>query len=302
MDVFQPALDMYAAGATPNPDISCNREIKFGKLFDKLKSRSNDKKWWLATGHYARSAISTKTGRPVLLRSQDPNKDQTLFLSQISQESLVHTIFPLARFTKPEIREMAKSLLPEKIATKPDSQGLCFVEPCSGRHFSTFLKDYLPPPTSASVCLEDGRVVGHHPSIWLATIGERSRLNFRRSQQLNPGGQWYVAAKSVSPPSYTIVPGKDHPMLYSRSLIASHWKWIDENENWDGESLVAQIRHRQTPLPCTVNSLGHGRMKVNFEVEGGVYGVTPGQAVGVWYGERCLGGGNIESSTDIRST
>jgi tRNA-5-taurinomethyluridine 2-sulfurtransferase len=300
-EVFQPALDMYAAGATPNPDISCNREIKFGKLFQNLKARTTEQSWWLATGHYARSARNTKTGKSVLLRSQDLNKDQTFYLSQISQESLSRTLFPLAKFTKPQVREMAKSLLPGKIASKPDSQGLCFVEPSSGRHFSTFLKEYLPPPTPATVKLEDGRIVGNHPSLWLATIGERSRLNFRESQRLNPGGQWYVAAKSSNPPSYTIVPRIDHPMLYSRELIAKEWKWINEDEAWSGERPVAQIRHRQTPVPCAIERLMDGRVKVRFEDAEGVYGVTPGQAVAVWSGERCLGGGIIESSTDIRS-
>jgi tRNA-specific 2-thiouridylase len=190
---------------------------------------------------------------------------------------------------------MAKSRLPSQIAEKPDSQGLCFVEPSSGRHFSTFLKDYLSPTESATVTLENGHVVGTHPSIWLATIGERSRLNFRESQKLNPGGHWYVAQKSKSPPSYVIVPGKDHPMLYSHTLIARDWKWIGE-ERWCSAGLVAQVRHRQTPVGCAIEKLGNNAVRIVFDTEKGVYGVTPGQAVAVWQDELCLGGGIIESA------
>jgi tRNA-5-taurinomethyluridine 2-sulfurtransferase len=305
-EVFQPALDMYFTGSTPNPDIACNREIKFGKLFDRLNTRHSHQMWWLATGsaslsvtdigHYARSAINSRTGKSVLLRSKDTNKDQTFYLSQISQRSLSRSLFPLSNLTKPEIRKLAKSYLPAHIADKPESQGLCFVEPSMGRHFSTFLKDYLPAPQKASITLENGKVVGEHPSIWLATIGARSRLNFKESQRLNPGGQWYIASKSISPPSYVIVPGQDHPRLFSRSLIAKDWRWIDENEmmTWDG--LVAQIRHRQEPIGCTLQRQDANKIKVNFKSEKGVYGVTPGQAIAVWLEERCLGGGIIESA------
>ena len=246
--------------------------------------------------HYARSATCSRTGKSVLLRSQDLNKDQTFYLSQISQMALARTLFPLARFTKPQTREMAKSLLPSRIAEKPDSQGLCFVEPSSGRHFSTFLKEYLPAPQSAVVCLENGEVVGKHPSIWLATVGERSRLNFRESQRLNPGGQWYIASKESSPPRYIIVPGNDHPLLFKGTVFAKNWKWIDDDEDWTAKGLVAQIRHRQTPIPCNLELLGPGLVKVEFEIEEGVYGVTPGQAVAVWSSERCLGGGVIASA------
>jgi tRNA U34 2-thiouridine synthase MnmA/TrmU len=234
------------------------------------------------------------TGKAVLLRSKDPGKDQTFYLSQISQEALSRTIFPLAQFTKSQVRQLAKSMLPSHIAEKPDSQGLCFVEPSNGRHFSTFLKDYLPQPRPAVVRLETGEVVGEHPSIWLATIGERSRLNFRLSQIRNPGGQWYVAGKSIEPPSYTIVPGRDHSALYSRSLIARGWRWIDKDENWTVSGLVAQVRHRAEPVRCSVEYVSKDNVRITFENEEGVYGVTPGQAVAIWLNDRCLGGGIID--------
>jgi len=248
----------------------------------------------LMVGHYARSAVNAVTGRAVLLRSKDPNKDQTFYLSQVSQSSLERTLFPLWKYTKPEIRVLAKSLLPSHIAQKPDSQGLCFVEPSSGRHFSTFLKDYLPPPEPAEVVLENGKVVGHHNSIWTVTVGERSRLSFKESQRLNPGGQWYVAEKQTQPPRYVIVPGKDHPKLFSRGLVARDWKWIDEEEDWTQKGMVTQIRHRQRPIKCGVEVSGE-KVVVEFEGEE-VYGVTPGQAVAVWLDERCLGGGIIENA------
>ena len=250
----------------------------------------------LMTGHYARSATSTITGKAVLLRSRDSNKDQTFYLSQVPQRALARTVFPLGHFTKPEIRQAAKSYLPRQIAEKPDSQGLCFVEPSQKKHFSSFLQEYLPVPEPTVVRLENGESVGAHSGIWHVTIGERSRLNFKKSQKLHPGGHWYVAAKSNSPPSYTIVPGRDHPMLYSRALIAKNWRWIDEDETYEGSGAVAQIRHREAPVACTVERLNKDRVRVNFDIERGVYGATPGQAVAVWLDERCLGGGTIEKA------
>lgn len=247
-------------------------------------------------GHYARSATCTITGKAVLLRSRDTNKDQTFYLSQISQESLAKSIFPLANYTKPEIRDMAKSLLPAHIAEKPESQGLCFVEPSSGRHFSNFLQDYLPAPKPVTVMLENGHVVGQHSGIWHVTVGQRSRLNFKESQRLNPGGQWYVASKSTSPPSYVIVPGRDHPKLFSRGLIAKNWKWIDEDEDCHVEGLVAQIRHREAPVRCTMQRLDMNMVRIAFDDQRGLYGVTPGQAVAIWSKERCIGGGIIEKA------
>ena len=191
---------------------------------------------------------------------------------------------------------MAKSNLPSHIAEKPDSQGLCFVEPSSGRHFSSFLQDYLPPSKPVTVKLENGTVVGLHSAIWHVTIGQKSRLTFRESQRLNPGGQWYVASKCSSPPSYVIVPGRDHPLLYSNGLIARNWRWIDEGEDCNVEGLVAQIRHRENPVGCTVERLEKDHVRIRFDSVDGVYGVTPGQAVAVWLDDRCLGGGIIENA------
>ena len=170
------------------------------------------------------------------------------------------------------------------------------MEPSNGRHFSTFLQDYLPPAEPAAVKLDDGRLVGQHSAIWHVTIGQRSRLNFRESQKLNPGGQWYVASKSSSPPSYVIVPGRDHPKLFSKGLIARNWRWIDKDEDCNVEGLVAQIRHRERPIMCKVERVEDAKMRVKFHDVNGVYGVTPGQAVAVWLGERCLGGGIIEKA------
>ena len=310
---------MYAAGETPNPDVACNREIKFGKLFERLQSRHHSQEqWWVATGfvhsypfidpgHYARSAISTRTGKAVLLRSKDPAKDQTFFLSQISQKALKRTLFPLANWTKHELRGYATSYLPRPIAEKPDSQGLCFVSlsksispvprfsRSQGRHFSDFLREYLPSSEPAIVTLEDGQVVGTHDCIFHVTIGERARLNFGNSQKIKPGAKWYIASKSTWPPSYTIVPGLNHPKLYSKALITRDWRWIDDQDDQDYlGGTVAQIRHRQVPVGCVVEKCGDGNIRVSFEDEKGVYGVTPGQAVALYLEDRCLGGGIID--------
>jgi tRNA-5-taurinomethyluridine 2-sulfurtransferase len=293
-EVFQPTLEGFEKGLTPNPDIACNREIKFGKLHEKLESRHSDGNWWLATGHYARSATDPETGKSVLLRPVDRNKDQTFFLSTITQQSLRRTLFPLSHYTKPQVREFAKTLLPSFINEKPESMGLCFVEPTAGPHFSTFLKDFLPLPSPVPLYLENGEQVGMAPSIWHITIGEKSRLDFRKSQQLNPGGRWYVARKTESPAGFVIVPGRDHPSLYGRWLVVSKWKWIDEDEKWEGRPLTAQIRHRQKPIECVLQRMENTKVKLIFTNEKGVYGVPPGQTIAVYDGERVLGGGRIE--------
>ena len=153
----------------------------------------------------------------------------------------------------------------------------------------------MPPPQPAEVILENGQVVGQHKSIWSVTVGARSRLNFKESQKLNPGGQWYVAEKQTCPPRYVIVPGNDHPRLYSTGLVARDWKWIDEEEEWRWhKGMVVQVRHRQKPVRCSVEALGE-RFKVEFVGEE-VYGVAPGQAVAMWLDERCLGGGIVETA------
>jgi tRNA-uridine 2-sulfurtransferase len=186
---------------------------------------------------------------------------------------------------------MAKKHLPLHIATKQSSRGLCFVEP-SERRFSDFLATYLNHPKTASVYLEDGTKVGETYAIWHVTVGERSRLNFKQSQKLNPGGKWYVASKRLDPPSYTIVAGKEHPKMYSGALTAKNWTWIDEEE-YPARGAVVQIRHRQAPLKCRIEDVGEGRVRVQFTHEK-AWGVAQGQAVAVWHHGRCLGGGTIE--------
>jgi tRNA U34 2-thiouridine synthase MnmA/TrmU len=150
----------------------------------------------------------------------------------------------------------------------------------------------LSHPKTTSVYLEDGRKVGETYAIWHVTVGERSRLNFKESQKLNPGGKWYVASKRVDPPSYTIVAGKGHPKMFSGALTAKNWTWIDEEE-FPKRGTVAQIRHRQTPLKCRIEDVGDGRVRVQFTHEK-AWGVAQGQSVAVWYHGRCLGGGTIE--------
>jgi tRNA-5-taurinomethyluridine 2-sulfurtransferase len=245
------------------------------------------------SGHYARAAVSIRTGESVLLRSSAGLKDQTFYLSQIPQHALSQTLFPLSGYTKSSVRKIAKSLLPRQIADKPDSQGLCFVEPASGKHFSTFLNEYIASSKPVKVVLESGLVVGTHPSIWYATIGQRCRLNFKESQQLNPGGQWYIAAKETDPPRYVIVPGKGHPRLWSKAATVRDWRWITSREDTP-RTVIAQIRHRQSPVECEITEVEEGTMSVRFMEE--LYGVTPGQGVAVWDGARCLGGGVIDKS------
>lgn len=248
--VFQPALDLYKNGYTPNPDVDCNSYIKFGSLFKKIqqiiqRKYSDCNKWWVATGHYATVKTHIPTSSSHLLRSKDINKDQCLYLSKISQSSLRRTLFPLSNFTKYQVREIAKKLtLPT--ADKKDSQGLCFVSPNTGRHFANFLSNYLSPQLLKYIDISTGNIlsISSDKGIWSTTIGESSRIHIPQTNKFN--GKWFVANKDVSKGIVYLCKGWDNPALMKNVIYCKSWHWIDSSLEQYGE-LAGQIRHRQEP-------------------------------------------------------
>lgn len=278
--VFTYFLEEYRAGRTPNPDVLCNREIKFGVCFDYARRLGAD---WVATGHYARVQHEPQ---PRLLKGLDPAKDQSYFLHAIDRAALARTLFPIGELHKPAVREIARrETLP--VFDKKDSTGICFI---GERPFAQFLERYLPAQPGA---IEDlaGRVVGQHRGLMYYTLGQRQglRIGGTREGEESP---WYVANKDLARNVLVVVQGHDHPaLLYSR-LEASQLSWLAGEPPDANFHCTAKVRYRQADQPCTV-VIEAGRCQVRFEAA--QRAVTPGQYVVFYDGEACLGGGVIDA-------
>ncbi len=280
-NVFEHFLEEYRAGRTPNPDILCNREIKFRAFLDYALMLGAD---CIATGHYARRG--TDDGRATLLKGLDGNKDQSYFLHAVGTEELGRTLFPVGEIDKPEVRAIAEAQ-DFVTARKKDSTGICFI---GERRFSDFLKQYLPaqPGEIHSV---DGELLGRHQGLMYHTIGQR--------QGLGIGGladhaelPWYVVDKDLERNVLLVAQGNDHPSLFKSRLYAAGVHWVAGDEPPLPMSLKAKIRYRQADQDCRVTALHDGRYQVDFSAP--QRAVTPGQSVVFYDGERCLGGGIIE--------
>ncbi len=280
--VFAYFLDEYRKGRTPNPDVMCNREIKFGQFLDKALSLGAD---LIATGHYAR--LEHRGGTWHLLRSADRNKDQTYFLSQLNQYQLSKTLFPLGRLTKQEVRQIAREAgLPT--AGKKDSTGICFI---GERDFRTFLSHFLPAQPGDIRTL-DGELKGRHQGLMYYTLGQRQGLGIGGG---GTGEPWFVADKDLDHNILYVVQGADHPALYSYGLLATDVNWISGHppakETTGRFSCTAKFRYRQADQAVMLELLPDNRCLVRFEQP--QKAVTPGQAVVFYDGEVCLGGGII---------
>lgn len=298
--VFEPALKHYDMGNTPNPDIACNREVKFGSLVEhirgsllpKLPPNGDDSRWWLATGHYTRAVIDIRSRKTHLMRAADANKDQTYFLSTVEQYALEHCFFPLAPYTKPEVRDLARNLGLHN-AEKEDSQGLCFVSP-ETRRFRDFLSSYLSPGPVTYVDEDGIELMRDNRGLWSSTIGEKSGL------QLNQGspethGKWFVSSKNHLERKIELVRGSNHPKLFKQGAVSTDWIWADYPGMPD--KLLVQLRHRQEPVPCIVHDYGSGNVGLFFEDK--QRSVAPGQHLAVYsYNNVCLGGGTILESIE----
>ena len=289
--VFRYFLDEYRAGRTPNPDVLCNREIKFGVFRDHARRLGGD---LIATGHYARTVQTG--GRTTLLRGADRAKDQSYFLHAVSEEALAATVFPLGDLQKAEVRAIARDHVLD-VHDKKDSTGICFI---GERPFREFLSTYLPA-SPGQMKTPAGDVVGEHHGLMYYTLGQRQGLGIGGRRDASDEA-WYVAAKDVDDNALIVVQG-DHPLRFSDALLASAPSWINgvPERLASGQSLglSAKVRYRQPDQACTVTCEASGKLRVAFEAPQA--DVTPGQFVVLYDGERCLGGAVIDETIRARA-
>ncbi len=286
--VFEHFLAEYQAGRTPNPDILCNREIKFRAFLDYAIDLGAD---FIATGHYARRGESTGAGveaRAPLLKGLDPNKDQSYFLHAVNGRRLARTLFPVGGIEKPRVREIAARL---GLVThdKKDSTGICFI---GERRFSEFLKRYLPAQ-HGKIETDRGVVIGEHQGLMYYTMGQRQGIGIggRKDADESP---WYVIDKRLSDNTLVVGQGHEHPLLFSRCLHTRQMEWIMEDSPSLPLRCTAKTRYRQPDQACVVDR-DDGGWSVRFDVP--QRAVTPGQYVVLYDGAVCLGGGVIESAS-----
>jgi tRNA-specific 2-thiouridylase len=283
--VFADFLAEYRRGRTPNPDVLCNRQIKFGvmrRYAERLGARR------IATGHYAR--VVNVDGQPRLLKGIDPSKDQSYFLHAVPASELENVLMPLGELHKSEVREIARRA-GLAVAEKKDSTGICFI---GERPFAEFLHRYLPDSPGA-IRDDSGVERGCHRGLPYYTLGQRHGLGLGGAAD-RPEDAWYVAAKDAERNELIVVQGHDHPWLLRSALAASDMHWIGAPPAaWTrGEPLTlhAKIRYRQADQACTVLRTGERTFEARFEVPQRT--PTPGQFIVLYDGERCLGGATIE--------
>jgi tRNA-uridine 2-sulfurtransferase len=280
--VFERFLAEHRAGRTPNPDVWCNREIKFRELHDFVLDQGGER---IATGHYARVERAGDTLR--LLKGRDPDKDQTYFLYAIGQAALARSLFPVGELTKTEVRLIARRAGLANHARK-GSTGICFI---GERPFRAFLGRFVggdPGPMRTP----DGVVVGEHCALAFYTLGQRQGLGLGGARGTS-GDAWYVVDKVPAENALVVAQGRDHPLLYSRSLRASEASWIAGTAPTVPFTAHAKTRYRQPDQPCRVTPLGDDGFTVDFARP--QWAITPGQSVVLYDAEACLGGGIIEA-------
>ena len=280
--MFEHFLDEYRAGRTPNPDVLCNREIKFKTFLDHARALGAQK---IATGHYART--DEIDGRHHLLRGKDSNKDQSYFLYTLGQEQLAHTLFPVGELPKPEVRQLAREAeLPTH--AKKDSTGICFI---GERDFREFLGQYIPA-RKGELRTPNGDLIGEHDGVMYYTLGQRNGLGIggRRDASNDP---WYVVGKDVPKNILFVAQGNETDWLHSRTLRASEVSWVAGAA--PGESFVctAKTRYRQMDQSCRV-TVRDSDCIVEFDEP--QRAVTHGQSVVFYRGQECLGGGVIDAT------
>jgi len=281
--VFEYFLNEYRSGRTPNPDILCNKEIKFKAFLDYARKLGAD---FIATGHYARRGISAD-GSTTLLKGLDATKDQSYFLHAVSHEALQSTLFPLGELPKTEVRAIAERAgLPT--FNKKDSTGICFI---GERRFSDFLSTYLPAEPGAIVT-DSGVELGNHQGLMYHTIGQRQGLGIGGTKDFDES-PWYVVDKDLEHNKLVVAQGNNNPLLFKQTMTVTSPFWISGTLPAPDFECAAKIRYRQADQRCTVTSC-EGELQVHFETP--QRAITPGQSAVFYLDDRCLGGGVIEAA------
>lgn len=283
--VFEYFLSEYKRGRTPNPDIMCNKEIKFKSFLDFAMKLDAD---YIAMGHYAKT-VTDENGVVHMMRPKDGNKDQTYFLSQVTQEQLKKAIFPLADLSKPQVRMIAEQA-GLATAKKKDSTGICFI---GERNFKNFLSEFLPA-MSGNIVTSDGRIVGKHSGLMYYTIGQRSGLGLGGNQ--SSCAPWFVVGKNLQKNELIVEQGYDSDLLYASSLDASEVSFFTGLPSNDTTIYcTAKFRYRQPDVAVTMN-YNKANNTVHVEFDELARAVTPGQAIVFYDGEECLGGAIIDKA------
>ena len=279
--VFEYFLQEYSAGRTPNPDILCNKEIKFKAFLDYALDQGAER---IATGHYAR--IRYEEGLYKLIKGRDHNKDQTYFLYTLGQEQLAKSLFPVGELEKSEVRRIAEE---NKLITfdKKDSTGICFI---GERDFKSFLQRYLPAQPG-EMQTSDGQVVGLHDGLMYYTLGQRQGLGIGGLKGFDDT-PWYVADKDLDNNILIVVQGNDHPLLYQKECFATDMHWVRGDVSSLSFSCSAKTRYRQQDANCLVK-YQESKKTWHITFDEAQWAITPGQAIVFYQGEECLGGGTI---------
>jgi len=275
-NVFEHFLAEYGAGRTPNPDVLCNREIKFKVFVDYARVLGAD---WIATGHYARRQGTR------LLKGRDPAKDQSYFLHAVPGEQLAACLFPLGDMEKSAVRELARAAeLP--VHAKKDSTGICFI---GERRFSDFLKRYLPAQPGCILSTDD-TLLGEHHGLMYYTFGQRQGLGIGGVAG-HDEAPWYVVDKDLEHNILRVAQGSDHPALFSRGMRCGQLHWINQAPA-DHSTVQVKIRYRQRDQQCRLHFDGADHLLIDFDEP--QRAVTPGQYAVFYQGDECLGGAVIE--------
>jgi tRNA-uridine 2-sulfurtransferase len=279
--VLRQFLDEYRAGRTPNPDVLCNREVKFGVCLEYARRLGARR---IATGHYAR--LEPGPGGVRLLRARDSDKDQSYFLQQVPRAALATALFPLGELVKGEVRELARRAgLP--VHDRPDSTGICFI---GERPFREFLAGFLAP-APGPIETPDGERLGTHDGLMFHTIGQRHGLRIG-GQRARSGAPWYVAAKDARRNVLIAVQGHDHPLLQSREVTTGPVSWLGAPPASELDCGV-QVRHRQAAVPARVRWTAAGAA---LALAAPLRAVAPGQYAALYRGDECLGGAAIAAA------
>ncbi len=283
-NVFEHFLREYKAGRTPNPDILCNKEIKFKTFLEwSLELGAQH----IATGHYVQKNQSGKQWQ--LRKGVDGNKDQSYFLYTLGQHALAHSLFPIGHLPKSEVRQRASDL-GLSVNEKKDSTGICFI---GERRFKDFLQQFLPAQQGDIKTL-DGEVIGQHHGALYYTIGQRGGLGIGGLDSTNNSGEpWFVASKDVQQNVLYVVQGHDHSALQSDIVLVDELDWVNGDPPQTPLNCHAKTRYRQTDQACTLHIEKDGQAKLQFEQP--QRAVAPGQAAVFYQGDNCLGGGVIQA-------